>query len=355
MILGYGVCGPNEKYLDVALAEFARLCDKVVITGNNIDPNSKRKIRSYGFELREDDREWGKYQPKIKEDLVRYASRYNPDWFMALDMDERFDRFLTREKLQEIFDRGHDAYATTLINLWDDGYNPRWTFDKVQIWRNTGDYSFLGKSLHCGLVPKAHALNFAYTEHMVIHHGLKDKADRERKAKRYDKYDPKAQFKGKEYYDALRKDGHAVPFDEKKLYNTFKSEVEKLTQPIKTPMSNKVKKFWYVRRVADGVILDIPDADLEETLKRGFELVSKEPIIVEGDSVQTTKIETASEEDNICDECGFVAKNAFGLRAHAKEHNKEEVENKCGECGFVAKSPAGLKTHSRKHDRDNNS
>jgi hypothetical protein len=69
-IIGYGICGPNEKYLTQTLDCFKSLCDHTVILGNNIDDDSERLIKSYGFDLLKDNREWGLNQHKIKEEFV---------------------------------------------------------------------------------------------------------------------------------------------------------------------------------------------------------------------------------------------------------------------------------------------
>ena len=78
-IVGIMVLGANEKYLDKSLNEFKRLCDDAIIATNNADEKTIRKIQECGFKTYEDNREWGKFQPDIKTDLLTKAGELAPD------------------------------------------------------------------------------------------------------------------------------------------------------------------------------------------------------------------------------------------------------------------------------------
>ena len=95
------------------------------------------------------------------------------------------------------------------------------------------------------------------------------KADRQKKIERYQKFDPKAQYKDKSYYDALATD-NCEPVDDNYIREALKKEVGVQTKK-QIKLSEKV--FYYVEK--NGKIIDIPERDLEETLKRGFKLVKK--------------------------------------------------------------------------------
>ena len=60
--------------------------------------------------------------------------------------------------------------------------------------------------------------------------------------------------------------------------------------------------------------MDIPENTLEQTLKRGFELIEEIKIqaIVEAPVVRT--------ESLLCPICGFTAKSKLGLMSHKKTH-----------------------------------
>ena len=102
-IVGYGVCGPNEKRIVEALEDFRRLCDFTIICCNNCDQKTKETIKDFGFERVDDNREWGKYQNQIKEDFVRtHVNKLKPDVTLCKDLDEIYDPRLTREGIEEL-------------------------------------------------------------------------------------------------------------------------------------------------------------------------------------------------------------------------------------------------------------
>ena len=82
-------------------------------------------------------------------------------------------------------------------------------------------------------------------------------------------------------------------------------------------------EFIYVRRLADGVILDIPAKHYEQTMKsKQFEFVSKihvdvsrrptnVPIIAD-----TIEAEVKSETSISCPLCGFIPRNEHSLKIH---------------------------------------
>lgn len=329
-IVGIGVCGPNEKRLTVTLDEFARLCDDVIIVGNNIDSKSRKIIKDYGFQFYNDNREWGLYQPKIKETLLKEVGRMKPDWIIALDMDEVFDKNFTREEAEKLAEKGGLGYYFYVTNLYEDGYSKDWSFWNIRYFKYSPDHGleFEDKNVHPGLAPKIVYYWGNYAPFILKHYGLKDKEDRDKKIERYKQYDPTAQFKGKEYYDFLASKYIRDVFDEKKLHDLVEDEVKDYYhKPEPKIMENTKPKYYFVKRQSDGMIIDIPASDLEETLNRGgFELVTKDPVSIDISSpVQTTKTtseydETASEY--VCTECGFIAESAFGLRSHKRIHNK---------------------------------
>lgn len=174
-ILGYGVCGPNEKYLKKTLDCFKLLCDRVIILGNNLDDTSKELITSYGFEIREDNREWGLNQHRIKEDFIVSLEQKNPDWLICLDMDEVLD--ISRDKLEEYMDKVDSMYVY-IVNLWDKGWKRAWSFWNIRVWKWNGMTKFINRPLHCGLAPEWCYYYGSYVPIILYHYGLKDKSDR---------------------------------------------------------------------------------------------------------------------------------------------------------------------------------
>lgn len=278
-VIGYGICGPGEagRYMRDTLEEFRRLCDKTIIllngTYDDMEPE-RRLCKEYGISWVCDAREWGRQQHIIKQEFmdkkVRLVTREG-DIMVGLDMDERFDRHLTKEWLLSM---PFDAYHTYVVDLWNDEehYKPESCFWKVQIWRWNGDVSWKQKPLHCGLAPLWAASHNRYAPFLMIHKGLMTKESRARKIARYEKYDPDQRYLGHQYYWMLKTDT-AEPFDEEALHATIADEVAtyKQTKPRTSPaMEQKKPRFAYVQNPA-GMTVDIPEAHLDQTLKRkGF-------------------------------------------------------------------------------------
>lgn len=235
------VVGPNEKYLEQSLKEFKRLCDDAIIATNNADEETKKLIKKYGYWQYEDNREWGKEQPNIKRDLLHKAGKLRPDWIVALDADECFAPEFTREEAERLASSHEIAWYFLIINLYNDrdhfahgaGIQRFWN---IRFYKYLPEYGldFIKKNVHCGLAPPIMYGYGWYAPYYVEHYGLMSPEDRERKAQRYDKYDPSAKFKDRVYYDDLRKEHKAIPFDRKGLLDKLKREA-KDRKPLKLP------------------------------------------------------------------------------------------------------------------------
>lgn len=293
-IIGYGVCGPGEadKYLEQTLKEFERLCDDAIILLCNATDKEKQLIDKYGFKTVVDDREWGRNQHLIKQDFVtNHVAKMNPDWCICMDMDERFDKNLTRERFEQLEALGNALYFY-VVNLWDDGYAPTMCFWNIRAWKwdrelehKVGDrfYQFEPKPLHCGLAPRWAYFAGSYAPHLLVHYGLKEKAVRDKKVERYETYDPDARHKGRQYYDSLKKD-MGESYNEEKLYDAIMREVAKIKQKPKNVNLPKKDKVLFFRRKSDGQLLDVMESRADSMLKNpNFELVQD----MEGDKEVT--------------------------------------------------------------------
>lgn len=241
-IIGIMVVGPNEKYLEKSLLEFKRLCDDAIIATNNADEKTKQLIKEYGFKQYEDNREWGRFQPDIKSDLLRRAGEeLKPDWICAIDADEVYSPNFTREEAEKLTKTGEIAYYFLVVNLYNDeehfahskGIQRFWN---IRFYKYMPEYGlqFLKKNLHCGLGPP---ITYKYGWHApfyLLHYGLMSKEDRLRKAERYKKYDPNKVFKGGEYYDELLADLPMLKFDGEQLLKKLREAPD--TQPRKRPI-----------------------------------------------------------------------------------------------------------------------
>lgn len=204
-IIGLMVCGVGEKYLDKPLANFKNLCDDAVICCNGEDKRRDRLIRKYGFWSYRDDREWGKFQPQIKTDLLARVAKLKPDWVLPLDADEEFAD-MTRETLESLTSKKRACYFY-IVNHWNDKehYHKGLSFWNIRFFKFIPEWGlqYLKKALHCGLAPP-YAYNFGtYVPYVVRHYGLMTQEARDTKVARYKKYDPTAKYKSHIYYEAI--------------------------------------------------------------------------------------------------------------------------------------------------------
>jgi hypothetical protein len=269
--------------MKATMEEFKRLCDETIILLNNAGKKEKDLVEKYGFKWIEDNREWGKTQNLIKQDFMEEVGKLNPDWCIALDMDEVFEPKFTRKELERITNDGW-AFHFFVVNLWNDGHKPQWNFWNVRMWKWTGNTEFENRPLHPGLAPKwAYQIN-QYAPYILRHYGLKRESDRKRKIKRYEKYDPNARYRSRAYYNAL-KTNDCSPYDEEKLHNEVEAYVTKYKPLIKKkPMTQIKKDFSVIRRTnirtGEDFSFDVPTADIPRYLSQSnqflrFELIGK--------------------------------------------------------------------------------
>lgn len=227
------VVGPGEgdRWLKESLENKLKLVDDMVICGNNTDGKTEKIIKEKGCWFYRDDREWGVHQPDIKNDLLARVIKLKPDWILPSDADEIYDRNFTRDAAEELASTNAISYYFGIINLWndEDHYRQDLSFPNIRFFRFREDLprTFERKRVHCGLAP-AVFYNYGWqSPYIVKHYGLMLPKDRARKTKRYNKYDPNAQFKGKEYYDKIKEDPQPLVFKEDEWHERMKKDVEK--------------------------------------------------------------------------------------------------------------------------------
>lgn len=351
MIIGYMVVGKGEadKMLEEALHDLQRLCDRMIVVLNNVSEKEDAVLRKFHkLDIMFDDDEWGKNQWKIKQRLINYAlEKYEPEGFVCKDADEMFDSKFNKDELLNLFKKG-DSWYFYCVNMWNDGYLPAMNFWNIRAWRNVPriKHDMEHKALHCGLAPKWTYAWGNYAPYMFKHFGLQTPQDRAKKVARYEIYDTTAQYVSPLYYKALKSTDKAVKFDEKTIHQEIANEVQDYKLK-KVKLMDNEKRFYFVKRLADGMILDIPEENLEETLARGgFELISdrNDPVVSAGTGIKTTTVKSekirVEEVDEPADEV-------------VDDVKEPEVAPKdvlvCETCGFIAKSEHGLKIHSAKH------
>jgi len=240
------VCGPKEKYLKKSLNEFSRLCDTAIIATNNADKDTKNLIESFGFSHYEDNREWGIYQPSIKTRLLERAGELQPDWIVALDADEAFAPEFTREEAEKLAKQEEIAWYFLIVNLYNDedhfvhgtGIQRFWN---IRFYKYLPQYGlqFQRKALHCGLAPPMAYRYGWHAPYYLLHYGLMAKEDRDRKADRYQKYDPNKKFKHGTYYDELRAELKPRKFDPEGLLAKLKEAPDTQDRDIPQTLKNE--------------------------------------------------------------------------------------------------------------------
>lgn len=214
-IVGQLVCGAGEadRYLKETLEEFKRLCDDVIVCLCNAGEKEKKLIRSYDFRSYEDNRTWGKFQPYIKTELLKKISKLGAEYILVLDADETVPTIRSKSELGQL-GNGREACQFYVANLWNDPghYSRTLSFWNIRYYACLPErgQQFLKKPVHCGNAPPYFytlPARQTYVPHILLHKGLMKPEDRERKAMRYNTFDPNAEFKGREYYDALVSDG----------------------------------------------------------------------------------------------------------------------------------------------------
>lgn len=228
------VLGPNEagRYLKKTLDCFKQLCDDVVVATCNATAKEMDLLDKYDFRHYPDNREWGKFQPYIKTDLLKIILKLGADWILPLDADEEI--IVNRKELEGLTVNRESCYFY-IVNLWNDGqhYSKTLSFWNVRFYKADASKGtqFLKKPLHCGNAPPYFYVKKpkeSYVPFYLKHRGLLDPVNRAEKARRYEIYDPFAIHKGRDYYDALVVNGSGTELNYNQLKKQLYDYCEKL-------------------------------------------------------------------------------------------------------------------------------
>lgn len=330
-----------HRYLKETLTKARELVDDGIVCLNNSDKETKEMVESFGFKTVEDNREWGRFQPFIKTDLLRKIGELNPDVVIPIDADEVLCDNFTRKDIE--YYSKYPACYFYIINMWNDGkhYRKSLGFWNIRMFKYDKSFPlyYQNTPVHCGLAP-VWAYKFgAYIPFFVKHYGLMLPQDRQKKIERYQQYDPRAIYKDRSYYEALASETSGTEFDEQVIQQRISDEVSKYkNQDKKITMTEKTNKFYYLRRLKDGAIVDVPERHKDQLVKSGkfiligevgFTNKSEEAPVVEK-AIEVKPLEGQVENnpiDNVpkknmleCNVCGFIAKNSNGLRLHNVKH-----------------------------------
>ena len=265
--------GEADRWLERVLKQLWWV-DTVCVCLNRADEATKELVEKHAEFIREDDREWGKEQWRIKQDFLNAVIEdAKPDWIWCLDADEIFDPRFDRAMADKMMSGHEVAWYFWCLQLWNDEtrVRPDLSFPNIRFFKVVPELGlhFLAQALHCGLAPMYAYKYGSQSSLWFKHYGLMKREDRQRKIARYDRYDPNAKYKGKSWYDGLRNERAAhVPFEEivKKL-----PEFIHRKKPVTANkhMSKDKSIFLFVNKLGKTVTA-VGEKQREEFAKRGF-------------------------------------------------------------------------------------
>lgn len=300
-IIAYLIVGPGEAdhYLEPVLKQL-HWTDGIAVCLNNADEKTSEMVHRYATFVHEDNREWGLEQWRIKQEFLKeVGNTLKPDWVWCLDADEIFDPRFDRQ-MAETMASGHDVgWYFFCLQLWNDGKKVRLdlSFPNIRFYKFLPELglSFHPTALHCGLAPK-YAYNFGSQSGLYFkHYGLMTLESRIRKIARYDRYDPKAKFKGKSWYDALRNEkARSVPIEE--AVARIPEFIYK-KKPLKAIMKQQ-KTIYMFRNFHGKPVPAVGEMQRDQFRKIGYQEL--QPIVIqsggEAPVYEPRKVESASQE-----------------------------------------------------------
>lgn len=309
--------GEADRYLEPTLRQL--WTDEIAVCLNNADEKTVNMVKKYASFTVIDNREWGKEQWRIKQDFLLKVADLNPDWIWCLDSDEIFDKRFTRQKAELLAKSPSDvAYQFWCIQLWnnDRQWRPDLSFPNVRFYKFVPSFGlhFLSQALHCGLAPM-YAYKYASDSGLIFkHYGLMDRENRLRKVARYDKYDPRAVYKGKDWYAGLRNEkARVLPFEEnQEFYDMLKEKniIEHHKNKLPKIMNQKKAKIFLFRNNHGKVVEAVGKKQFQQFSKiKGFSYLQDikklgvvEAPVVKNDSRKMDELDTGESSSGLDNE-----------------------------------------------------
>lgn len=137
--------------------------------------------------------------------------KMNPDWILALDADEIFEKKAATEMKQLAADPSADSYFFRLYDLWDEEHyrsdrywsaHETWRPFMIR-WRPEMRVRWNEMAQHCGRFPAIECLQPKRSQLRLKHYGWAKPEERLAKYERYRRLDPDAKYGWKEQYDSI--------------------------------------------------------------------------------------------------------------------------------------------------------
>jgi len=339
-VIGQLCVGPGEgdRYLAEILEDKSRFCDVIIVLGDGpIDEKTRKVAKSFPkvkyFQLKESifhTKQW-----MLKQTAQQLAIKEKPDWILAFDADDLFEKALTPKKFQELIAHEDPSWMFRYVHLWGDREHYRvdkfWKMNKPILYRYNPDVSQMFKPtpLHTGLVPKAYYKYASSSPYIVEHLGYMDPKDMPLKIARYKKYDPESKYTAEGYYESMKAKAHVELYDPEKIRHPLEHNKQLAwteEQNKKNDLTRKDVIETYLVENLTGKRVQIPASLLDQVKQAGFKILSK----VDVGAPLSPEIEVAELMDDsgfVCEYCGQVCKSAAGLKAHIRGKHKKKQKS----------------------------
>ncbi len=186
-----------ERYLEQVLRHLEIFADRIVILDDCSTDRSGEICRSFDRVIyyRGKEHLFERDEPRLRRLLWQYTTELQPQWILAIDADEIFEKRAEREFPSLLRQHDFNAVDFRIFDFWngfqyrvDGGWNP-WTKHHRMLvqydpalpdrWREPGP--------HCGRFPlEYYRLPYAFqSDFRVKHFGWISPADRQRKGEFY--------------------------------------------------------------------------------------------------------------------------------------------------------------------------
>ena len=139
------------NYIQQWLDSISPLVDEIVLLDNGSTDGTYELIQKHPKVVCIE-RSEGYHEGRDKEILYRRARERNPDWLITMDVDERFEKKLTREKLNKMMtSKIYTKYLFRRFHLYKDENHFKASFNNV--FHNSYPYRMLWKEQETGYFP----------------------------------------------------------------------------------------------------------------------------------------------------------------------------------------------------------
>lgn len=212
------MCIHNEahRYLRAMLTAAREYIDAAVIIDDACTDNSIEMCKEIltGIPLHIVRNETSKFsnEVELRQQQWDETIKTNPDWILALDADEIFEKSFKNHLASLINQDAIDVYYFRLYDFWNEKQYREDTYwcahhyyrPFLVRYRKYFPYTWKIQAQHCGRLPaNIGQLPYATPHLRLKHFGWANKEHRKEKYERYRRLDPEAKFGIKEQYESI--------------------------------------------------------------------------------------------------------------------------------------------------------